>query len=121
MKMMIPLISIIIPCYNDEKFIKQSVFSALKQEYSNIEVIVVDDGSNKETKKVLKEIEPMITKLITQSNQGQSKARNVGINYAKGDYILVLDSDDFFEPSFCAKAIKLFLNKKMIFENTAWG
>ena len=99
------LISIIIPCYNDAQYIEQSVLSALNQTYSNIEVIVVDDGSNEETKKVLKKLENQITKLITQENQGQSKARNVGIEASKGDYILVLDSDDYFESTFCEKAI----------------
>jgi glycosyltransferase involved in cell wall biosynthesis len=99
------LISIIIPCYNDALYIEQSVLSALNQTYSNIEVIVVDDGSNEETKKVLKKLENQITKLITQENQGQSKARNVGIEASKGDYILVLDSDDYFESTFCEKAI----------------
>jgi glycosyltransferase involved in cell wall biosynthesis len=104
-----PLVSIVIACYNDAQYIEQAVQSALSQTYSNIEVIVVDDGSNAETKRVLKKTEPRITKLITQENQGQSTARNVGIQQAKGDYILVLDSDDFFEPLFCEKAIAVFL------------
>ncbi|MTH17540.1 glycosyltransferase [Flavobacterium sp. LC2016-01] len=102
------LISIVIPCYNDVQYIRQSVNSALNQTYPNKEIIIVDDGSNDETKKVLKTIEPKITKLITQENKGQSTARNVGIREAKGEYILVLDSDDFFEPSFCDKATVLF-------------
>lgn len=109
-----PLISIIIPCFNDAQYIAQSIYSALNQTYPNKEVIVVDDGSNEETKAVLKKLEPQITKLINQENQGQSKARNVGINAAKGNYILVLDSDDFFEPTFCEKAMAVFSNKKEI-------
>ncbi|SDW72152.1 glycosyltransferase [Flavobacterium degerlachei] len=104
-QMYLPLISIVIPCFNDAEYIEQSINSALNQSHTNLEVIVVDDGSNAETKVVLKKLEPKITKLITQENQGQSTARNVGITQAKGDYILVLDSDDFFEPSFCEKAI----------------
>lgn len=103
-----PLISIIIPCYNDAQFISQSVNSALNQTYPNKEVIVVDDGSDEETKSVLKKLTPKITKLITQKNQGQSVARNTGIRKARGEYILNLDSDDFFEASFCEKAIKKF-------------
>ena len=105
-----PLISIIIPCYNDSQFVMQSVNSALNQTYSNIEVIVVDDGSDSITKIILKELEPKITKLITQENRGQSTARNVGIKEAKGEYILVLDSDDYLDLSFCNKAISVFLN-----------
>ena len=102
------LISIIIPCYNDAQYIEQSLKSALNQTYPYKEVIVVDDGSNQETKAVLKKIESKITRLITQENQGQSTARNVGINAAKGDFILVLDSDDYFEPSFCEEAVAVF-------------
>ncbi|TDP00875.1 glycosyltransferase [Flavobacterium sp. 245] len=108
------LVSIIIPCYNDWQYIEQAVASALNQTYPYKEVIVIDDGSNAETKEVLKKLESKITKLITQDNQGQSTARNVGIKSAKGDYILVLDSDDFFEPSFCKKAIPIFLKKNEV-------
>jgi len=107
-----PLISIIIPCFNDDKFIEQAVDSVLSQTYSNIEVIIVDDGSNIETKQVLEKLKLRITKLITQENCGQSTARNVGINQAKGNYIMVLDSDDYFDSTFCKKAINVFLNNK---------
>ncbi|WP_369753184.1 glycosyltransferase [Flavobacterium sp. WC2409] len=103
-----PLLSIVIPCYNDAQYIEQSVLSALNQTYPCKEVIVVDDGSNAETKTILKKLQPKITKLITQENQGQSTARNNGISYAKGEYILNLDSDDFFEITFCEKAIHKF-------------
>lgn len=105
-----PFLSIIIPCYNDWQYVEQAVDSALNQTYPYKEVIVIDDGSDTKTKGVLKKLELKITKLITQANQGQSAARNVGIRAAKGDFILLLDSDDFFEPSFCVKAISLFLN-----------
>jgi glycosyltransferase involved in cell wall biosynthesis len=106
------LISVVIPCYNDAQYIEQAVQSALCQTYPNIEVIIVDDGSDAETKVVLKRLEHKITKLITQENQGQSTARNVGIREAKGRYILTLDSDDYFERTFCEKAMELFLRKK---------
>ena len=106
------LVSIIIPCYNDAQYIEQAVNSALNQTYPNKEIILVDDGSNVETKAVLKKLEHKITKLITQENQGQSTARNVGINAAKGEFILVLDSDDYFEPTFCEKAMPFFLEKR---------
>jgi hypothetical protein len=104
-------VSIIIPCYNDWKYVEEAVNSALAQSYQPIEIIIVDDGSSEKTKAVLKRIEPKITKLITQENQGQSVARNVGIKAATGKFILTLDSDDFFEPSFCEKAIQVILGK----------
>jgi glycosyltransferase involved in cell wall biosynthesis len=102
------LISIIVPCYNNSDFIEKAVQSALSQTYPNIEVIVVDDGSDIKTKRVLQDLESSITKLITQENQGQSIARNNGIKQARGTYILNLDSDDFFEPTFCEKAVQKF-------------
>ena len=67
----------------------------------------MDDGSDLATKKVLRKLEPHVNKLITQENKGQSAARNIGIRSATGDYILPHDSDDFFEPTFCQKAINL--------------
>lgn len=106
--MMKDLISIIIPCYNDTDFIEKAVQSALNQTYPNIEIIVVDDGSDAATKAVLKALEPKLTKLITQENQGQSVARNNAIRHAQGRYVLNLDSDDFFEPTFCEKALNIF-------------
>ncbi|MBG6062959.1 glycosyltransferase involved in cell wall biosynthesis [Flavobacterium sp. CG_9.1] len=108
------LVSIIIPCYNDVEYIEKAVFSALNQSYPNIEIIVVDDGSDVETKNVLTRLEPQITKIITQKNQGQSVARNNGIKAAKGTYIVNLDADDFFEPSFCEKAVLKFLEEDSI-------
>ena len=123
------LISIIIPCYNDAEFIEQAVDSALSQTHSHKEIIVVDDGSNKETKQVLQNLEHKIDILITQDNSGQSNARNNGIEQAKGNYILVLDSDDYFENTFCSKALGLFNNNSdiklvtcyanLVFEKTA--
>lgn len=120
-------VSVVIPCFNDSKFVEQAIDSILSQTYKCHEIIVVDDGSNIETKNVLKTISSKITKLITQDNQGQSVARNVGIRESKGKYILVLDSDDYFEVTFVEKAINFFLKNNdvkivscfatLIFEN----
>lgn len=98
-------ISIIIPCYNDAEFIEKAVQSALNQTYPNKEIIVIDDGSDAKTKQVLKTLEPQIDCLITQENKGQSTARNRGIKAASGTLIMTLDSDDYFEPEFCKKAV----------------
>lgn len=104
----IPKISIVIPCYNDNLFIGKSVDSAINQGYENKEIIVVDDGSNNQTKRAIEELGSKIDVLITQENSGPAAARNRGIEVAKGKYILVLDSDDYFEPSFCEKAVDIF-------------
>ncbi len=101
------LSSIIIPCFNDAEYIEQAVNSALNQTYRKKEIIVVDDGSDKKTKEVLKNLRPKIDILITQENQGVVAARNNGIAAAKGEYILTLDSDDFFEKDFLEKAVRI--------------
>jgi len=100
-----PLVSVVIACYNDKLYIEEAIQSVLSQSYKNIEILVVDDGSDAETKAVLKSLEPKINSIITQENLGQSTARNNGIREAKGAYILVLDSDDYFEPSFIERAL----------------
>lgn len=117
-----PVISIIIPCYNDANYVGKAVQSALDQTYLNKEIIVIDDGSNAETKKALNELKPKINLLLTQENLGQSTARNVGIREASGKYILVLDSDDYFEPTFCEKALeKIIQNQNLkIISCYAW-
>tara|TARA_R110002020_G_scaffold172125_4_gene362343 strand:- start:7765 stop:8592 length:828 start_codon:yes stop_codon:yes gene_type:complete len=106
-------VSIVIPCYNDADFIEHSIRSAHDQTYSNKEIIVVDDGSNSTTKNKLKTLKPLIDVLITQENKGQSTARNIGISNAKGEYILILDSDDYFEPSFSEKAVGILENPRV--------
>jgi glycosyltransferase involved in cell wall biosynthesis len=107
-------LSVIIACYNDHEYIEQAVKSARDQTYVNKEIILVDDGSNSKTKAVLKKLESKLDLIITQDNIGVSAARNKGIEAATGKYILILDSDDFFEPTFCEKAIEVFQNNSGI-------
>lgn len=110
-------VSIVIPCFNDGAYIDQALESAINQTYKNKEIIVVDDGSDLKTKEILNKLKSKIDLLIIQENRGPAAARNKGIKQAKGEYILVLDSDDFFEPKFCEKAIEKFetdLNIKMV-------
>lgn len=101
-------LSIIIPCFNDHLYIDQAVDSALEQTWPDKEIIVIDDGSNEQTKTKLRSLEPKIDKLISQENKGVSAARNKGIAAATGDFIMILDSDDYYEKEFCEKAMKVF-------------
>ena len=103
----LPRVSIIIACYNDPDVLK-AVKSAYQQTYTNKEIIVIDDGSNESTKEAIRAVKDSISILVEQENQGQSIARNNGIKRATGKYIVNLDSDDFFEDSFCEKAVKIF-------------
>lgn len=100
-----PKVSVVIPCYNDENYIQEAVQSVLDQTLQDFEIIIVDDGSNDATKKVLAKIKNEKLRLITQKNQGLSAARNNGIKAAKALYILVLDGDDTVDAFFLEKAV----------------
>lgn len=90
-------VSIIIPAYNTGKYIKQCLDSLLKQTLNNFQIIIVDDGSKDDTFDICKEYEKRFQNflLFKQKNSGQSVARNYGMKFAKGKYILFLDSDDY--------------------------
>lgn len=89
-------VSIIIPAYNCEKYIDKCLESVFSQSYQNIEVIVVNDGSTDSTAEHLEKYRDRI-RLITTDNGGSSRARNIGLDNATGDFILFLDSDDYYE------------------------
>ncbi|CAL65544.1 glycosyltransferase family 2 protein [Christiangramia forsetii] len=93
-----PLVSIIIPCYNNTQYIIEAINSAVNQTYQNIEIIVVDDGSDQETKTIINSLITNIDILITQNNCGLSAARNRGLDKASGKFIQFLDSDDILKP-----------------------
>jgi hypothetical protein len=97
-------VSIVIPCYNQGRYLNDAVDSALAQTHKNIEVIVVNDGSTDNTKQVAQSYGKRI-KYIEQDNKGLSAARNAGIKASSGGWILPLDSDDKFHPTFIEKTI----------------
>lgn len=108
---MTPLVSIIIPCYNQARFLEESVGSALAQTWLNIEVIVVDDGStDPESVAILDAFAMPGVRLIRQENKGRSGVRNAAIRAARGTYILPLDADDILEPEYAAEAVALMQN-----------
>ncbi len=89
-----PLVSIIIPCYNSEKWVSDAIQSCLDQTYSNIEIIVVDDGSTDQSVEAVQMFKDPRLKIIQQENRGVCAARNRGLSEAKGEYINYLDADD---------------------------
>ena len=91
-----PLVSIIMPAYNAEKTILESIESVLRQTYRNWELIVVNDGSKDSTSAVVLAIRDERVRLIEQENAGVANARNNGINNSTGEYIAFLDSDDLW-------------------------
>jgi len=106
------LVSVIIPAYNSEKYISDTIDSVLNQTYKNLEIIVVDDGSTDNTEKVVKEKLSNFSnfKFLKQCNLGSAEARNLGIRNSNGNYIAFLDADDLWLPQKIEKQIKFFLN-----------
>ncbi|MBA6412299.1 glycosyltransferase [Parahaliea sp. F7430] len=101
----LPLVSVIIPCYNSEKYLSECIDSVLSQDYENIEIIAVDDGSTDGTLNILKQFKTIY--FYTQPNSGACSARNKGFISSSGKYIKFLDSDDFLEPNVISKQVEL--------------
>ncbi len=88
-----PILSIIIPCYNAVLWIQETIGSVLAQNYSDLEIILIDDGSTDGSANLVESVFPFV-KVIRSENRGVSHARNLGIKHARGDYIKYLDADD---------------------------
>lgn len=97
-----PLISIIVPVYNVEKYIERCINSILSQSYDNYELILIDDGSSDSSLNICKSFVSDNVVVISQSNEGVSSARNRGIDIAKGDFISFIDGDDWVEEDYIA-------------------
>ena len=99
------LISIIMPVYNSEKFLRNTINSIIKQTYKNWELIIIDDGSTDSSANICKEYvkSDQRIKLFCKKNEGVSVARNYGINNAAGKYIMFIDSDDMYNPKMIEK------------------
>lgn len=96
-----PLVSVVIPIYNSEKFIKECVDSVLSQTYKNIEIVLINDGSKDNSLQICTELTKSNKNIVlfNQENKGVSAARNNGIKNSKGDFLFFLDSDDLLPPS----------------------
>lgn len=105
-----PLISVIVPVYNVERYIHECVDSILKQTYTNLEVILVDDGSTDNSGTICDEYEKSDNRIIVihKKNCGLSAARNSGLDIARGEYIGFVDSDDWIEPAMYSELLDGF-------------
>jgi glycosyltransferase involved in cell wall biosynthesis len=90
-----PLVSVIIPCYNGEAYIEETITSALWQTYQNIEILVIDDGSTDGSAAI---VEKFPVRYIRQENRGLTPTRNRGVRESRGSYIVFLDADDRLMP-----------------------
>ena len=91
---MSPLVSILIPAYNAEPWIADTINSALRQTWPRKEIIVVDDGSRDQTLQIARQFASEDVSVVTQENQGAAAARNKALQLCQGDYVQWLDADD---------------------------
>lgn len=101
------MVSILIPAFNAEKWIADTLRSALAQTWCSKEIIVVDDGSTDQTLAIAQEFEPAGVRIITQENQGAAAARNTAYVHSHGEYIQWLDADDLLAPDKIEQQLKL--------------
>lgn len=90
-------VSIIVPIYNAEKYLKKCINSILKQTYKNLEIILINDGSTDKSKKIIESFKDKRIIFIDKTNTGVGNTRNLGIEKSSGDYIMFVDSDDYIE------------------------
>lgn len=102
-----PKISVVIPLYNKEKIVEESLRSVLSQDFDSFEVVVVNDGSTDRSMEIVRSINDPRILLVEQKNGGPSKARNTGVKKAQADWIAFLDADDELLPG----ALQLFYKK----------
>ncbi len=118
-----PLVSILIPAYNAEQFIAETLESAVAQTWPNTEIIVVDDGSKDQTLAVAKRFAARNVQIVTKSNEGAAATRNKAYSLSRGDFIQWLDADDLLSPDKVAlqmAAVEQGAGKRTLL-SSAWG
>jgi glycosyltransferase involved in cell wall biosynthesis len=119
---MASLVSILIPAYNSERWIADTLNSALSQTWPRKEIIVVDDGSMDRTLSIARRFESPSVKVMSQPHCGASSARNTALAIAQGDYIQWLDADDLLAPDKIAKQMEVAAHaSKRTLLSSAWG
>lgn len=114
-KCKVTTVSIIIPVYNSERYLDKCIRSLLNQTYKEIEILIIDDGSNYKCAKMCDEYEMQFENIITyhKSNGGTSDAKNFGISKANGDFILFVDSDDFVDSNYVETLVRPLIERKV--------
>ena len=109
-----PLVSIIVPVFNAEKYLERCINSIIKQTYQNIEIILVDDGSTDDSGSICEDFatKDRRFRVVHKSNEGVSSARQTGLDLARGEYVIHADPDDWVEPNWIEELVKYALEKK---------
>ncbi len=108
-------ISVIIPVYNTEKYLRRCFDSVIAQDYKNLEIVIINDGSEDNSEQIINEYKNKYPELISyykKENSGVADTRNFGIEKAKGDYIMFLDSDDYIDKALL-KTLEEYVNKNI--------
>jgi glycosyltransferase involved in cell wall biosynthesis len=118
-----PLVSVIIPCYNSQEYVSQTIDWVLASSYKNIEIIIIDDGSTDRSVEIVDKYVKSHKNVAVyiQKNQGVSVARNLGISKAKGVYIMPVDSDDMICETYIEEAVKVLESNPEVKVVTAEG
>lgn len=112
-----PLLSVVMAVYNSERYLRKSIESVLAQTYRNFEFIIVNDGSADASESIIKDYaarDNRITYLKNEKNSGQSETRNKAIKSAKGEYVVVVDSDDICLPNRFEEQVSFFKNNSNV-------
>lgn len=112
-------ISVIMPCYNSESYLREAIESVLGQTYADVELIVVDDGSTDGSKAILREYGEQIT-VLEQENQGPYPARNLGLQHAHGEFVAFLDADDWWSLDCLEKLHLALINSNAVLVYCGW-
>jgi glycosyltransferase involved in cell wall biosynthesis len=108
-----PAVSVIMPAYNASAYIREAIDSVLAQRFTDFELLVVDDGSSDDTPRILEAYRDPRIRVIRQANQGQSVARNRGLEASRGEFIAFLDADDLWDEGKLALQIHLFQDQEV--------
>ena len=116
------LVSVVMPCFNDEEYIKDSINSVLGQTHTNLELLIVDDASSDKSVEIINEYkDPRIKLFLNDENQGAAYSRNVALRAAKGEYIAFLDADDIWLPNKIEKQLNFMIQNSYHFTYTMYS
>ena len=116
-----PLVSVCMPCYNAERYVREAIESVLNQTYKNIELIVVNDGSTDQSGEILERYKAGGVKVIEQKNRGQCAAANRALSEAQGEYIKFFDADDIISPELIEAQVRRLAGRNDAVASTKWG
>lgn len=113
MESALPIALVIVPIYGVEQYVRKCVESLITQQYDNLEIILVDDGSKDKSGLIIDELAALDPRImvIHQENTGVSAARNSGLSHASGEYVLFVNGDDFVEPDYMSYFVTAAIEK----------